>query len=369
MILKGCTFFNEEFEKEYGDIVIENGKIAEIGLTAEYGKDMSGMLVLPGFVDIHTHGGGGGDTCDSTPEALNSFSRYLASCGVTSFCPTTMTLPVERLCDIVKTVSIVKNDGAKILGVNLEGPFVSVNRCGAQNKEFIAKGTKSDFEKLYSASNGTVKLITIAPEAFESSELIGYASEYCTVSVGHSDANSEQFKKALDDGARHVTHLFNAMPPLHHREGGIIAAALNDSRVTCELICDGKHICPDVLKLAFNALGEDRGVVISDAMRAAGLGNGEYEFGGQRVFVNDGVARLADSTIAASVTNMLDEFRLLVEIGVDFKTALKSCTINPARVVGEDANIGSIAKGKCADLIVLNEKLELQEVYIDGTLA
>lgn len=371
MILKNCTFYNEVFEKEFGDIKIENGSIAEIGFFAEDGIDMSGKIILPGFVDIHIHGAGGGDTCDATAESLDKITSTLARRGVTSFCPTTMTLPVDRLCSIVKVIDGYKSRGAKIAGINLEGPFISMSKKGAQNGEYVAEGTVEAFEKINNASNGRVKLITVAPEAFDSDGFIKSVSERCTVSVGHSSANAVQCQRAFDMGAGHTTHLYNAMTPMTHREAGIVGTALDNKNVTCELICDTEHICPTVLRNTFKILGEDRAVVISDSMRGAGLGIGEFELGGQTAYVKDGykVAKLADGTIAASITNLFTEFKNLLNIGIDFKTALKSCTINPARVIKEDNNIGSIAVGKCADLIVADDELNISEVYIDGISA
>lgn len=371
MILKNCTFFNEIFEKEYGDIKIENGRICEIGFFNEDGKDMSGKLILPGFVDIHIHGCGGGDTCDATEESLDRITSQLAKNGITSFCPTTMTLPIEKLEKIAGFISSYKTKGSKIAGINFEGPFISQKKKGAQNGEYVIDGTKEDFDRLFNASNGLMKLITIAPEAFESDEFIKYLSEKCTVAIGHTDADASQCKKAIESGISHATHLYNAMTPMTHREAGCVGTILDNENVMCELICDTEHICPAVLRNTFKILGENRGCVISDSMRGAGLGNGEFELGGQIVFVKEGykVAKLADSTIAASITNVYDEFKNLLSIGIDIKTALKACTINPARAINEDKNIGSVAVGKCADLIVTDKNFDIQEVYIDGILA
>ena len=374
MIFKNCTFYNELFEKELGDIRVENGKIQEIGFFKESGRDMSGRIILPGFVDIHIHGANGGDTGDNSVESLDKMSAFLAENGVTSFCPTTMSRPVDELIITAQSIADYKHSrntkGAKIAGINYEGPFISKEKCGSQNSDYITAGRSEDFNGLYDASGGLMKLITVAPEAFDSAFFIESAASQCTVSIGHSAANSAQTKKAIENGASHITHLYNAMTPMTSREAGVVGAAL-DSSVTCELICDGEHVCPEVIRNTFKILGENRAVVVSDSMRAAGLGEGEYELGGQTVYVNKngGVARLEDGTIAASITNLFEEFKNLIAFGIDFKTALKACTINPARVIKEDGNIGSIAKGKCADFTVVDENLNLLEVYINGTLA
>ncbi len=372
MLLKNVSFFNELFEKEAGDILIENGKISAIGIIEGEGEDMSGLLALPGFVDIHIHGAAGGDACDAAAESLDKISAYLAKQGITSFCPTTMTLGQDALLDIVSSIRDYKGReaGAKVAGINLEGPFIAQAKKGAQNGDFVRKGTSAEFDALFEASGGLVKLITIAPESFKSAEFIKHASKKCTVSIGHSAADSQQCRAALEQGAAHFTHLYNAMTPMTHREAGIAGTAL-DSEATCEIICDGEHVCETVLRNTFKILGESRACVISDSMRAAGLGEGEFELGGQQVFVreNDGVARLNDGNIAASITNLYQEFRNLLSFGIDFKTALKSCTINPARAIGADDEIGSIAVGKAADLVFVDENLEIKRVYINGTIA
>lgn len=373
MILKNCTFFNEQFEKEFGDIKIENGKISEIGFIDGDGVDMSGKIVFPGFIDIHIHGGAGADSCDGNSEALQNIADYLAKHGVTSFCPTTMTLPIERLCEISSSIadfSAKQKSGARVVGINFEGPFIAMSKKGAQNGDYVVAGTNEEFDKLFTSSDGLMKLITIAPEAFDSEAFIKNASAKTTVSIGHTSANALECQRAIDNGANHITHLFNAMTPMTHRQAGVVGTAF-DNNVTCELICDGEHICPAVLRNSFRLLGEDRAVVISDSMRGAGMGNGEYELGGQTTYVKDGykVAKLEDGTIAASITNVFDEFKNLLDFGIDFKTALKSCTINPARVIHEESNIGSIAVGKNADLVITDENLEITEVYINGTLA
>ena len=373
MILKNVCFYNEVFEKEVADIKIENGKITEIGIFDEDGRDMSGFIALPGFVDIHIHGGAGGDFSDASKESLDKISAYLAKNGVTSFCGTSMTLDNDTLTAIVKCGREYQGNeaGAKLVGINLEGPFISYDNKGAQNGAFVRKGTVDEFNQLFEDSGEIVKLITIAPEAFESEEFIKSVSKKCTVAIGHTSANSAQTQKAIDFGAAHTTHLYNAMTGMTHREAGVAGTVLDCENVTCELICDGGHICPAVLRNTFKILGENRACVVSDSMRGAGLGAGEFDLGGQKTFVyeNGKYAVLADGTIAASITNVFAEFRNLLEFGIDFKTALKSCTINPASAIGLDDEIGSIAPNKAADIIFVDEDLNIKEVYINGILA
>ena len=373
MILKNVCFYNELFEKEVADIEIENGRIKAIGVISGNGRDMSGMIAVPGFVDIHIHGAAGGDCSDASAQSLDKVSSYLAKHGVTSFCATSMTLGHNTLMDIAKTVREYKGkeSGAKIAGINLEGPFIAMSKKGAQNPAYVRAGSIEEFDEIRAASGDLVRLITIAPEVFGSDVFIKHASKKCAVSIGHSAANAAEAQRAFDLGARHATHLYNAMTPMTHREAGIVGTALDNEQVFCELICDGGHICPAVLRNTFKILGENRACVISDSMRAAGLGTGEFELGGQKVYVHEGgrYAVLEDGTIAASISNVFDEFKNLLSFGIDFKTALKSCTINPAKAIGADDEIGSIATGKAADIVFTDEDFNIKEVYINGILA
>ena len=373
MILKNVCFYNEIFEKEIADLRIENGKITEIGIIDEDGRDMSGFTALPGFVDIHIHGANGGDFSDASKDSLDKISSYLAKNGVTSFCGTSMTLDNATLTAIVKCGREYQGReiGAKLAGIHLEGPYISYKKKGAQNGDFVREGNIEEFNQLFAASGDTVKLITVAPEAFDSDEFIKKVSGKCAVSVGHTNANAAETQRAVDMGARHATHLYNAMTPMTHREAGATGILLDNEKVTCELICDGGHICPAVLRNTFKILGESRACVISDSMRGAGLGAGEYELGGQRVFVeeNGKYAVLEDGTLAASITNVFAEFKNLLSFGIDFNTALKACTINPARAIGMDTEIGSIATGKAADMVFVDDEMNIKEVYINGILA
>lgn len=373
MLFKNVTFYNEIFEKETADIEIENGKITAIGVLDGDGRDMHGYTLLPGFIDIHIHGRSGGDFSDANTESLDKISASLCKCGVTSFCGTTMTLPHEKLIEILRCAKdyMGKEAGAKLAGINLEGPFIAPSKKGAQNGKYIRRGTLEEWYSLFDASGRTIKLITIAPETFESADFIQKVSARCTVALGHTAATAEEAAAAFSAGANHATHLFNAMTPMAHREAGVVGTALDNQNITCELICDGGHICPTVLRNAFKILGENRACVISDSMRAAGLGEGEFELGGQPVYVhqNGKYAVLADGTPAASISNVFDEFKNLLSFGIDFKTALKACTINPAKAIGMEQEIGSIATGKAADLLFVDQNLEIAEVYVNGILA
>ena len=216
MIFKNVTFYNEVFQKDVADIQVENGRITAIGVLEQEGRDMQGYTLLPGFVDIHIHGRGGGDFSDGTVSSMDRISASLAKCGVTAFCGTTMTLPRKKLTDILVTARgyMGKEAGARLLGVNLEGPFIAPAKKGAQNGDYIRPGTVEEWNALFDASGRSVKLITLAPEAFDSADLIRQISGCCRVSLGHSCATAEEANAAFDAGAGHVTHLFNAMPPM-----------------------------------------------------------------------------------------------------------------------------------------------------------
>ena len=370
MIFKNCTFYNDDFEIQTSDIKIENGKIVDIGNFNENGIDMSNNIVLPGFIDIHIHGGGGADFCDSTENAIDTISKYLSKCGVTSFCGTTMTLSHEKLKDIVSNAKHYENKYSKLVGINLEGPYIAMAKKGAQNGNYVRGANIKELDELIELSGNKIKLITVAPECENNQDFIKKASKKVKVAIGHSCANSSDCEQAFKNGASHITHLYNAQTPMTHREAGVVGTAFDNDNVTCELICDGEHVCPTVIRNTFKILGEDRVCTISDSMRGAGLGVGEYELGGQTAYVKDGykVAKLEDGTIAASISNVFGEFKNLLSFGIDFKTALKSCTINPAKAISEDDKIGSIAIGKCADLLVCDKELNLKEVYINGSL-
>ena len=370
MILKNAVIFDENFDKVNADIKIENGKISEIGeINGENIVDCANCVIAPSFVDVHIHGCNGGDFSDGI-DAMDKMSKYLITKGVTSFCGTTMTLSNEKLTEIMVNAKKYKGteSGAKLVGINLEGPFIAESKKGAQNGSYIRKGTIEEFDQLNAACGGIVKLIDIAPESFDSEEFIKKASKKASVSIAHTAADYEQTMAAFEQGANHVTHLFNAMTSMTHREPGVVGAALDCEKVMCEIICDGKHINPAVLRNVFKILGGDRAVVISDSLKASGLGEGVFDLGGQDVYVKDGYARLIDGTIAASISNIYEEFLNLLSFGIDEKAALKSCTINPAKSISEDDNIGSIKVGKDADLIIFDNEYNIKNVVLKGKI-
>lgn len=367
MIIKNALVYGKDFNAEIGDIVIDGEKIVSVGKTDKDGTDFSGYIAMPGFIDIHIHGCNMADATDGKPDSAANMSKWLAKNGITSFCPTTMTISLDDLKKSFRYIAdtMGKEEGAYIHGINMEGPFIAPEKKGAQAEEHILNPDFEVFSELNSIC--PVRLVDIAPERDGADEFIAKAKEICTVSAAHTTANYESGKKAIESGISHATHLYNAMNGLTSREAGMVGAVLDSENVNAELICDGIHICPATLRITFKALGEDRTVVISDAMMAAGLEDGEYTLGGQKVIKKDGAARLIDGTLAGSSTNLFDEFKNLLAFGIPVKQAIKSVTINPARAIGVDKITGSIEEGKNADIIILSADFsEIKAVFIKG---
>lgn len=373
MLLIHANYLDEDFRLVQGDIEIEDGKILRVGKDLprkeeDLAVDCAGSYtVVPGFVDVHIHGCAGADTCDATREALEAMAAFLLAHGVTSFCPTTMTTSRETIQAALLAAKDMMDHpmegGARVVGVNMEGPFIAKERKGAQKEEDILPPDFPLFQQFYEESGGIVRLVDVAPEQPGGLEFVEKASQLCTVSIAHTTADYDQAKAAFDKGVTHATHLFNAMSGLHHRKPGVVGAVFDDSRVRGELICDGFHIHPAVLRAAFQLLG-DRALIVSDSMRANGMPEGEaFDLGGQMVTVHQGKALLPDGTIAGSVTNLHQEIKNLVSFGVPFEQAVKAATLLPARAIGLDGEIGSIAPGKRADLVVLDENLDITAVY------
>lgn len=374
MILKNAKIMDDTFTLVDACLATEGEKITEIApeLHGEEEIDLTGCTVVPGFIDIHIHACVGADTCDASTAGLAKMAAHLVTKGVTTFCPTTMTVSHDEIVDALASVKACMDDrpfGASIAGVNMEGPFISINKKGAQKGEYVRNPNWEEFKEFYDGCGGIIKLVDIAPECEGADDFIKKASKLCTVSIAHTDADYEQAKHAFNIGITHATHLYNAMSGMTHRSPGVVGAVFDDERVRAEIICDGFHINPAVLRITFRQLGEDRTVIISDSMRAAGEPDGISELGGQTVYVKDGQARLKDGTIAGSTTNMHQEVCNLVGFGVPFKQVIKSATINPAREIHEDENIGSIKVGKRADLVVLDSDLNIKLVIARGKIA
>ncbi len=364
MLIKNANVFvGKEFIKT--DIEFDT-KIQALGSTSkEADFDANGMYVIPGLVDIHTHGAMGNDFSDGNECSLDDIEAFYAKNGVTSYLATTMTLDEKSLATAVKEIkNHSRKEGSKCVGIHLEGPFINPQKCGAQNQKYITLPDIKMFERLYDESDSLIKIITLASELEGAIDFIKDISDKCVVSLGHTDADYDTAKRAYASGASHATHLFNAMLPYFHREPGVIGAA-SDFCKSAEIICDGLHIHPSVIRSAFKIFG-DRLCLISDSLRCAGMAEGEYELGGQRIELKNGKAVVKGTDVlAGSTITVLDALRNAVEFGVPLESAVYAATTAPAKAARID-NVGEIKVGSCADLLILDKKLNLVAVYIDG---
>lgn len=371
MNFKNAYIFTEDFRFAHGAFSVENGRFCDVlGLEKADAVDLNGAYVIPGLIDVHTHGNSGADFSDGDVVGVEKMARYLAANGVTSFAPASMTLPYEVLEKAFASARAYVDsdcaDGAALRGIQMEGPFFSEKKKGAQNGAYLKAPDFEAFRTLQQNCGGLVKIVDIAPELPGSVDFIRQAKELCTVSIAHSDAEYEDAQAAVAAGVTHLTHLFNAMPGLHHRKPGIIAAAAEAETVSAEIISDGLHVHPAAVRLAFRLFGAARMVLISDSLRCCGMPDGEYELGGQQVFLGGGVARLSDGTIAGSATNLYDCMLRAVSFGIAREDAIRAATYNPARQIGALDQVGSIANGKVADFVLCNEDLTRRAVYLAG---
>ena len=335
--------------------------------------DASGCYVIPGLVDVHFHGAVGEDFSDATPEGLQKIADYELSQGVTYICPAGMTLPEDQLTAICKTTAAHRarsSGGAEVVGVHLEGPFLCMAKKGAQNADYLHDPDAAMLRRLQEAAEGCVKLVTLAPEQPGAVEFVKAAAEMgIHVSVGHTVANYEAAKAAFDAGADHATHLYNAMPPLAHRDPGVIGAAYESPCVKPELICDGIHIHPSVVRLTFGLFGRERMIIISDSLRATGMPDGEYPFGGQMIEVHGNRATILGhpETLAGSVTSLMGCLRQAVSCGIPVADAVRACTYNPAKSIGIEDRTGTLDEGKEASIVLLDEKdLSIKAIVFKG---
>lgn len=349
LILKNCRI-----GEEITDITIKNGFIAEVGKTDADGIDVGGKCVYPGLFDIHSHGMIGYDTMDG--DKLSEMSEFLLKQGVTSWLPTTMTMDIETIKSV--TDNIDSSKGANVLGFHMEGPYISPKFKGAQNEKYIKNPDLEEFRTLKN-----MKMVTIAPEMAGSDEFIKNCS--AVVSLGHTDCNYEEAIKAIENGANCLTHTFNAMPPLHHREPALIGAAV-DKNIYVQVICDGIHIHPAVIRMLYRLFGKDRMILISDSMRATGLSDGEYEFGGQTITVKDKVARTEYGAIAGSTSTLMDCVKKAIEFGIPKDDAFYMASGTPAVLM--NVKKGHIKPGYDADLIVLDDDLKICMTILNGEI-
>ncbi len=333
----------------------------------------AGCRVIPGLVDVHFHGCVGEDFSDATPDGLQKIADFELSQGVTYICPAGMTLPEDQLTAICKNTAAHRKQnagGAEVVGAHLEGPFLCMAKKGAQNGDYLHDPDPAMLKRLQQAAEGCVKLVTLAPEQPGSIEFIKAASELgIHVSVGHTVASYDTAKAAFEAGADHATHLYNAMPPLAHRDPGVIGAAWEVPHVKAELICDGIHIHPAVVRLTFGLFGKERMIIISDSLRATGMPDGEYPFGGQMIEVHGNRATILGhpETLAGSVTSLMGCLRQAVSFGIPVADAVRACTYNPAQSIGIDHRAGTLDVGKEASIVLLDEKdLSIKAIVFKG---
>ena len=364
----GWIFADGRFVR--GGFSVENGRFAHV-LEDVPGpaEDLDGALVIPGLVDIHVHGCAGADFSDGDYAGLVRMARHLARRGVTSFAPASMTLPYDALDKAFHAAARLRReglaDGARLMGIQMEGPFLSREKRGSQNPAYLRLPDWDSFLRLYDAAEGLLRIVDVAPELPGAAEFTRRASEKCRVSVAHTAAGYDQAAAVFDAGATHLTHLFNAMSGIHHRHPGPIGAASERENVTAELICDGIHVHPSAVRMAFR-LFPGRICLISDALRCCGMADGSYSLGGQEILLSGGVARLTGGAIAGSAADLYQCMRRAVSFGIPREQAVWAATALPARVIGRESETGAIADGRAADFVICGGELEPEAVYLGG---
>ena len=360
MRVKGGQVFDLEQGFVARDVCTDGALISEIS-GDDCVLDASGCYVIPGLVDVHFHGCVGEDFSDATAEGLQRIADFELSQGVTYICPAGMTLPEDQLRAICENVAAhrAKNaGGAEVVGAHLEGPFLSTAKKGAQNGDYLHDPDIDMLRRLQTAAEGCVKLVTVAPEQPNAMEFIRAAKEMgITVSVGHTVADYDTAMEAFRSGATHATHLYNGMPSIHHRAPAVIGAAFDSAGVRAELICDGVHIHGAVVRMTFQLFGKERMVLISDSLRATGMPDGQYPFGGQEIEVHGNRATIVGhpETLAGSVTSLMGCLRQAVKFGIPVADAVRACTYNPAAAIGIDDRAGTLDVGKAASLVLLDQ--------------
>ena len=375
MFYKNARIFGSDFKFHHGCFeVTDDGRFGAVlpGKEPEDAYDLEGATVIPGLIEVHSHGNSGYDFSDGNYEGLVEMAKYFLSCGVTSFAPASMTLPYDVLEKAFATARrIVDEDPAgcsKLRGIQMEGPYFCYKKRGAQNADYLKEPDFEGFKALFEGCGGLVKIVDIAPELPGAAEFIQKASKLCTVSVAHTDSDYEHAKTAFSVGATHLTHLYNAMPGINHRNPGVIPAAAECPHVRAEIICDGLHIHPAAIRLAFSMFGGERMILVSDSGRCAGQPEGyQFDLGGQMAEIRGGVAKLVGSeTIACSATNLWQCLINTISFGVKEEDVVRACTYNPACALGVQSEVGSIAPGKVADFIVCSPDYAKKRVYLAG---
>lgn len=369
MIIKNANVFSEEGLFIKKDIYINKDRIIQDDANNTDILDGEGLYAIPGLTDLHLHGCVGYDFCDGTHEAIAAIAAYQASNGITSIAPATMTLSEEELSKIFSAAGTYKSDnGATLVGIHMEGPYLSVAKKGAQDSTYIIQPDIEHFHKMNKLSGGLIKLVSIAPEENGAIEFIDAVKQEVIISLAHTTADYDTATKALEHGASHVTHLYNAMPPFTHRAPSVVGAAFDKKDCHVELICDGVHIHPSVIRASFQLFGDDRVVLVSDSMMATGMEDGNYTLGGQAVSVTGNRATLIDGTIAGSATNLMKCMQTAISFGIPLESAIKAAAVNPAKQLGIYKEYGSITPGKYANIVLLDKQYNLKKVILKGKI-
>lgn len=370
MRLTGAQVFHPRKGFVLGEVCAGNGVLTE--QSGDKAVDLAGCYVIPGLIDLHFHGCVGEDFSDATPDGLQKIADYQLSRGITGICPAGMTLGEDTLTAICENAAAHiegNKPGAELLGLHLEGPFISMAKKGAQNGDFVHDPDGDMLERLQKAAKGHVKLVTLAPEGPGAIDFIRKANELgVRVSLGHTTADYDTATAAYNAGARQATHLFNAMPSFTHREPGVIGAAADHEEVMAELICDGVHVHASAVRAMFRLFGPKRMILISDSLRAAGMGDGEYPFGGQYIEVHGARATILGhpETLAGSVSDLMGCVKKATEFGVSLWAAVTAASVNPAKALGVYDRLGSLDVGKDANFAVLNTDYTLKAVVFHG---
>lgn len=366
MLIKNAMVLTEENTFQKLDVSFQDSIEAIGQLPGKADIDAEGYYLVPGLIDLHTHGAVGHDFSDGDSEGIPKMAAYYAAHGITSFCATTMTLKEDTLAAAMQTIRAYQRgvQEARCVGIYLEGPFLSYEKRGAQAADNLHAPDIDMFFRLNEASGNMVKIVGVAPEVPGAIAFIKEAVKHCAVSVAHTTADYAAASAAFAAGATQATHLFNGMNGLHHREPSVIGAAF-DNHAFAEIICDGIHVHPSAIRMAFQLFG-DKLMLISDSLRCAGLANGNYVLGGQAFTLKDGRATLADGTLAGSAIYLLKAVQNAIAFGIAPEKAIAAASTVPAKAIGMDAAIGSIAVGKWADMLLLNSKFELKSTIING---
>ncbi len=373
MFYTNARIFASDFQFHTGAFEVKDGVFGEVlpeNVPAD-AIDLQGATVIPGLIEVHSHGNSGADFSDGDYEGLKAMARYFAQCGVTSFAPASMTLPydvLEKAFATAKQLVEEKPEGLSVLrGIQMEGPYFSYKKRGAQNADYLKEPDFEGFKKLYDGCGGLVTIVDVAPELPGAAEFVAKAKDLCTVSIAHTDSDYDHAKAAIDAGVTHLTHLYNAMPGIHHRTPGVIPAAVENPNVQAELICDGYHIHPASVRLAFTMF-KNRMVLVSDSGRCAGQPEGyQFDLGGQMAELKGGVAKLVGTeTIACSASNLWTCLNNVLAWGIPEEEAVRAATWNPAKAIGAHNVVGSIETGKVADFIITNADYSEKRVFLAG---